>query len=92
MSNSWAYARAEDADQMIGVGASEGGVVVGEFIGDPSAAGHGYVIGEEWELFLRPSGAGYSFLAVTHGLRLGLHSCAASRLRPRVTVEMTALA
>ncbi len=35
-----AHAGAQDADQVVGVRAGEGGVVVGEFVGDPSAAGH----------------------------------------------------
>ena len=36
-----AHAGAQNADQMIGVLAGEGGAVARDFIGDPSAAGHG---------------------------------------------------
>jgi hypothetical protein len=31
---------AQDAGQMIGMGAGERGVIFGEFVGDPAAAGH----------------------------------------------------
>ena len=39
------YAGSQDADEMIGMVAGEGGMVAGDFIGDPSAAGHGGGVG-----------------------------------------------
>jgi hypothetical protein len=33
-------ASAEDADEMIGVFAGQGGAVIGDFVGDPAAARH----------------------------------------------------
>ena len=40
-----ADAGAQDADEVVGVFAGEGGVVAGDFVGDPAAAGH-----ESWTL------------------------------------------
>src|ERR1700758_5209194 len=40
------------------------------------------ILPDVWDIFFRPSGASVIFLgASTHGLRRGLHSFAASRLR-----------
>ena len=40
-------------------------------------------LGRLWAIVCRPSGAGPIFIGYTHGLRRGLHSFAASRLRAR---------
>jgi hypothetical protein len=40
-------------------------------------------LGWLWAIVCRPSGAGPIFIGYTHGLRRGLHSFAASRLRAR---------
>ena len=79
-------AGSQDADEMIGVFVGEGGMVARDFIGDPSAAGHGdrgcVVNRGARGLFFRPDGADRFVVAKPHGLRRGLHSFAASRLRP----------
>src|ERR1700727_2218638 len=74
---------AQDADEVVGMTAGEGGAVGGSLVGDPSATGHGSIAVMSWlspeckacaKIFFCPSGAGYLFLVLAHGSHRGLNS------------------